>query len=182
LEKIQKLGEAENKLERLAGFTGGQEAKDISINDLKSKYEYLQVDQNATPKGVKAASARATKELAAKLGKQYSAAIATVEAAHATALESGEEAGTQESSGILPGEAQTVANWMTERSVNEFDTYIAVRYCAGGFWTRLSGQIYLDRADFAWAAGVLLELCARAKRGDWRSAADTASAPLLEYR
>ncbi|KAI0112475.1 aminotransferase family protein-like protein [Nemania sp. FL0031] len=85
--------------------------------------------------------------------------------------------------GILPEDADLVANWMTERSVNEFDTYIAVRYYAGAFWTRLSGQIYLDRADFAWAAGVLLELCARAQRGDWRRAAvDMASVPWSEYR
>ncbi|KAJ8126415.1 hypothetical protein O1611_g7223 [Lasiodiplodia mahajangana] len=90
---------------------------------------------------------------------------------------------TQERNGVLPEEADLVANWMTERSVNEFDTYIAVRYYAGAFWTRLSGQIYLDRADFAWAAGVLLELCARAQRGDWRRAAvDIASGSWSEYR
>ncbi|KAI0878714.1 aminotransferase family protein-like protein [Hypoxylon argillaceum] len=95
----------------------------------------------------------------------------------------GEASNARESSGILPGEAQDVANWITERSVNEFDTYIAVRYYAGAFWTRLSGQIYLDRSDFAWAAGVLLELCARARRGDWRAAAaDIASVSWSVYR
>ncbi|KAI1177970.1 aminotransferase family protein-like protein [Nemania sp. FL0916] len=73
-----------------------------------------------------------------------------------------------ESRGIRHEDAQAVADWMTERSVIEFDTYLAVRYYAGGFWTRLSGQIYLDLADFAWAAGVLLELCARAQHGDWK--------------
>ncbi|KAI0407206.1 aminotransferase family protein-like protein [Xylaria palmicola] len=87
-----------------------------------------------------------------------------------------EAANTEERGGILHGDAEAVANWITERSVNEFDTFIAVRYYAnGGFWTRLSGQIYLDQADFAWAAGVLLDLCARARRGDWKSAAVTAA-------
>ncbi|KAI0907812.1 aminotransferase family protein-like protein [Ustulina deusta] len=88
----------------------------------------------------------------------------------------------RESRGILPGDAQTVANWITERSVNEFDTYIAVRYYAGGFWSRLSGQVYLDRADFAWAAGVLLELSARAQRGDWKSGPGMVPVSWVEYR
>jgi hypothetical protein len=96
--------------------------------------------------------------------------------------EAGAAAGTRASSGIHRSEAEAVANWMTERSVNEFDSYLAVRYYAGGFWTRLSSQIYLERADFAWAAGVLLDLCARARRGDWRPAADAASASWTEYR
>ncbi|RWA04569.1 hypothetical protein EKO27_g10533 [Xylaria grammica] len=88
----------------------------------------------------------------------------------------------RQSNGIPHRDAQIVADWITERSVNEFDTYIAVRYYAGGFWTRLSGQIYLDRADFAWAAGVLLELSARAERGDWKSAADIAPVSWVDYR
>ncbi|KAI8635691.1 aminotransferase family protein-like protein [Xylariaceae sp. FL1651] len=79
---------------------------------------------------------------------------------------------SKDSSRILPADAQAVADWITERSVNEFNSYIAVRYYAGGFWTRLSAQIYLELADFAWAAGVLLELCARAKQGNWKSAAN----------
>ncbi|KAF2970970.1 hypothetical protein GQX73_g2611 [Xylaria multiplex] len=91
-------------------------------------------------------------------------------------------ASARESRGIPHRDAQTVADWITERSVNEFDTYIAVRYYAGGFWTRLSGQIYLDRADFAWAAGVLLELSARAQRGDWKSAADIVPVSWSDYR
>ncbi|KAJ2984449.1 hypothetical protein NUW58_g6052 [Xylaria curta] len=89
--------------------------------------------------------------------------------------EDGKAATGGKSNGIAREEAEVVANWMTERSVNEFDTYIAVRYYAGSFWTRLSGQIYLDRTDFAWAAGVLLELCVRARRGDWKSTADIKS-------
>lgn len=93
-----------------------------------------------------------------------------------------EASGTGESGGIVDGNAQAVAIWMTEKSVHEFDTYIAVRYYAGAFWTRLSGQIYLDLSDFAWAAGVLLELCARAQRGEWKGAADDASVSQFVYR
>ncbi|KAI0469001.1 aminotransferase family protein-like protein [Xylaria cf. heliscus] len=93
-----------------------------------------------------------------------------------------EEVVTRQSRGIPHEDADAVANWITERSVNEFETYIAVRHYGKAFWARLSSQIYLDRADFAWAAGVLLELCARARRGDWKSAADIASVSWSEYR
>ncbi|GAP87022.2 putative aminotransferase family protein [Rosellinia necatrix] len=84
--------------------------------------------------------------------------------------------------GIPHGEAQAVADWMTGTSVREFDTYIAVRYYAGRLWTRISSQIYLELPDFAWAAGVLLELCARARRGDWRPAVVDGPSPWLENR
>ncbi|KAI0602137.1 aminotransferase family protein-like protein [Biscogniauxia sp. FL1348] len=70
--------------------------------------------------------------------------------------------------GISPHEAKAVADWITERSINEFDSFIATRFYAGAFWARLSGQIYLDHEDFKWAANVLLELCARIKEGNWK--------------
>ncbi|KAI1211313.1 aminotransferase family protein-like protein [Annulohypoxylon truncatum] len=62
-------------------------------------------------------------------------------------------------------EAKAVADWITITSVEEFDTFIATRYYAGAFWVRISSQIYLDRADFEWAANVLLDLCSRVRRG-----------------
>ncbi|KAI1337045.1 aminotransferase family protein-like protein [Xylariaceae sp. FL0016] len=71
------------------------------------------------------------------------------------------------SSDVSHTKARTVADWITERSVNEFDSFLATRYYAGGFWTRLSSQIYLEQADFEWAARVLTELCNRVKRGEW---------------
>ena len=92
------------------------------------------------------------------------------------------EASAQAGRRIRPRDAQTVAYWITERTVSEFDTYLAVRYYNGAFWARLSGQIYLDRSDFAWAAGVLLELSARAERGDWKSGTDILPEWQVEYR
>lgn len=62
-------------------------------------------------------------------------------------------------------EAKAVADWITIKSVEEFDTFIATRYYAGAFWIRISSQIYLDRADFEWAANVLLDLCSRVRKG-----------------
>ncbi|KAI1416571.1 aminotransferase family protein-like protein [Hypoxylon sp. FL1857] len=66
---------------------------------------------------------------------------------------------------IPAAEAKAVADWITITSVQEFDTFIATRYYAGAFWTRLSSQIYLDRRDFEWAAHVLLDICSRVRKG-----------------
>ncbi|KAI1380341.1 aminotransferase family protein-like protein [Hypoxylon crocopeplum] len=64
--------------------------------------------------------------------------------------------------GQVPAEeAKAVADWITITTVDEFDTFIATRFYAGAFWVRISSQIYLDRADFEWAAKVLLDLCSR---------------------
>ncbi|KAI0026187.1 aminotransferase family protein-like protein [Xylariomycetidae sp. FL0641] len=69
---------------------------------------------------------------------------------------------------IAPEDATAVADWITIQSVNEFDSFLATRYYAGAFWVRLSAQIYLDVEDFRWAASVLLDLCERAKMGEWK--------------
>ncbi|KAI0377030.1 PLP-dependent transferase [Hypomontagnella monticulosa] len=66
---------------------------------------------------------------------------------------------------IPAGEVKAVADWITITTVNEFDTFIATRYYAGAFWIRISSQIYLERADFEWAANVLLDLCSRVRKG-----------------
>ncbi|OTB09562.1 hypothetical protein M426DRAFT_316115 [Hypoxylon sp. CI-4A] len=66
---------------------------------------------------------------------------------------------------IPASKAKAVADWITKTSVDEFDTFIATRHYAGAFWIRLSSQIYLERADFEWAANVLLGLCERVRNG-----------------
>lgn len=72
----------------------------------------------------------------------------------------------EEHRGRVPAkEAKAVADWITLTTVEEFDTFLATRYYAGAFWVRISTQIYLERADFEWAASVLLDLCDRVKQG-----------------
>ncbi|KAI1649432.1 PLP-dependent transferase [Daldinia loculata] len=66
---------------------------------------------------------------------------------------------------VLARDGQAVADWITKTTVEEYETFIATRYYAGAFWVRISSQIYLDRADFEWAANVLLELCGRVRKG-----------------
>ncbi|KAI0120520.1 aminotransferase family protein-like protein [Hypoxylon sp. NC0597] len=65
---------------------------------------------------------------------------------------------------VPAADAKAVADWITITSVEEFDTFIATRYYAGAFWTRLSSQVYLDLKDFEWAANVLLDLCGRVRK------------------
>ena len=63
---------------------------------------------------------------------------------------------------------KAVAKWMQELTPAEYETYIPIKFYAGGFWCRISGQIYLTLEDFEWAAGILLRICERAKRGEWK--------------
>ena len=60
-----------------------------------------------------------------------------------------------------------VAVWMTAKLVRESDIYSPVFFHARKFWTRLSGQIYLDLGDFEKGARALKALCQRAKSGEY---------------
>ncbi|PNS19942.1 hypothetical protein CAC42_7909 [Sphaceloma murrayae] len=54
-----------------------------------------------------------------------------------------------------------VVAWITETLVKDHDTWIPVQYFQGAAWTRLSAQVYLEIADFEWAARILKALCNR---------------------
>lgn len=60
-----------------------------------------------------------------------------------------------------------VAVWMTAMLVRESDIYSPVFFHARKFWTRFSGQIYLDLGDFEKGARALKALCERAKSGEY---------------
>ncbi|KAM0332939.1 hypothetical protein ACHAQA_001595 [Verticillium albo-atrum] len=70
--------------------------------------------------------------------------------------------------GVDASSGQTVAKWMQERTPAEYETYLPIKFYAGGFWCRISSQIYLTVEDFEWAAATLLQLCRRAKAGEWK--------------
>lgn len=61
-------------------------------------------------------------------------------------------------------EAPKLAKWITQRTVDDFDTMVPTKVHAGVIWARLSGQIYLELTDFERAGHMLKELCERAKR------------------
>jgi hercynylcysteine S-oxide lyase len=69
----------------------------------------------------------------------------------------------REELGINDVQAVKLAHQMMEQTAADFDTYIPTKYYAGGFWSRVSGQIYLELNDFERASEILLEIC-RQKR------------------
>ncbi|KAL0264749.1 hypothetical protein SLS55_000700 [Diplodia seriata] len=60
-----------------------------------------------------------------------------------------------------------VKNWAAATMVREYGGFQALIEYGGGWWARLSAMVYLEVADFEWAAGVLKEVCERAERGEW---------------
>lgn len=68
---------------------------------------------------------------------------------------------------ILEKDMYRVAVWMTAMLMKESDIILPVFFHANQFWTRLSGQIYLDLGDFEKGARALKQLCERAKNGDY---------------
>ncbi|EKG14199.1 Aminotransferase class V/Cysteine desulfurase [Macrophomina phaseolina MS6] len=60
-----------------------------------------------------------------------------------------------------------VKNWVARTLVFEYGGFQALIEYGGGWWVRLSAMVYLEMADFEWAAGVLKEVCKRLERGEW---------------
>jgi hypothetical protein len=58
--------------------------------------------------------------------------------------------------------------WLNVTAVKEFETYPQIAFHSGSMWVRLSGQIYLDLADFEWLGSKLKNLCERAKNGEFK--------------
>jgi hypothetical protein len=63
-------------------------------------------------------------------------------------------------------EASKIQKWLNATAVRECDTYLQIAMHAHRLWVRLSGQIYLEVADFERVAYQLKELCARVERGE----------------
>ena len=61
----------------------------------------------------------------------------------------------------------TVAIWMTEILAKVHDVYLPAFVHADAFWTRLSGQIYLELEDCIKGARILRDLCERASGGEY---------------
>jgi selenocysteine lyase/cysteine desulfurase len=60
-----------------------------------------------------------------------------------------------------------VRDWMKKLSCEEYSTFIMIYWYGGFWWTRLSGQVYLEMKDFEWAAKTLKEMCERVENGEW---------------
>lgn len=57
------------------------------------------------------------------------------------------------------GSTITVGNWMQQSMINHHQTFMPVFPFQGGWWVRLSAQIYLEESDFEWAGWTLKKLC-----------------------
>ena len=60
-----------------------------------------------------------------------------------------------------------VRYWICGVLVEEFKCYVQIMPLQGDLWVRWSAQIYLEEADFEWAAEVLKGVCERVGKGEW---------------
>ncbi|KAE8371388.1 pyridoxal phosphate-dependent transferase [Aspergillus bertholletiae] len=56
-----------------------------------------------------------------------------------------------------------VCAWFQDTLLRRYETFVPVFRHGDWLWTRLSAQVYLEKSDFEWLAGVLKECCARVK-------------------
>jgi hypothetical protein len=70
---------------------------------------------------------------------------------------------------ISPEEAPGVFSWIQKTLMTQHDTFVPVFRHGPWLWTRLSAQTYLDKSDFEWLGGILLDLCEQVakKEGKW---------------
>ena len=62
---------------------------------------------------------------------------------------------------LAAADVQRVCRWMQDTMVEQYGTFLPVFSHGGWLWTRLSAQVYLEKKDFEWAAGIVEELCAQ---------------------
>lgn len=83
-------------------------------------------------------------------------------------------AGTSEDEHHLnAGDGPNIVQWLMDRAMCEYNTWIPGKFYGGAAWVRLSAQIYLEIKDFEWAATVLHTLCKRIIEGEWRQKRDS---------
>ncbi|PSN71439.1 PLP-dependent transferase [Corynespora cassiicola Philippines] len=74
----------------------------------------------------------------------------------------GEQEGVDKTEIILK-----VRNWMYKKLLDEYHTFVAIFWYGGTWWTRLSGQVYLELEDFEKGASIMKELCERVAKGEF---------------
>ncbi|KAL3455272.1 aminotransferase family protein [Aspergillus heterothallicus] len=62
---------------------------------------------------------------------------------------------------IKANEGGAAVKWFQSTLTEKYSTFVPLVEHGGWLWVRLSAQVYLEKKDFEWLAGVLKELCAR---------------------
>ncbi len=81
---------------------------------------------------------------------------------------------------VKPGYGVKATAWMLDVLMNEFKTFIAIYYFQEQWWARMSGQIYLEMADFEWGGRVLKELCERVGKAEYLLAGQELGQKVIE--
>jgi selenocysteine lyase/cysteine desulfurase len=76
---------------------------------------------------------------------------------------------------IKEAHADIAREWMQEALMADYKSFLPVFPFQGKWWTRLSGQVYLDLSDFEWAGRRLKELCERVGREEFLNVSDKGS-------
>lgn len=73
---------------------------------------------------------------------------------------------TTQDADVNPPWAEHVRAWIGSRFIQEHHTSVPILYWSERFWTRLSGQIYLEMDDFEEIGRQMAVLCARVMKGE----------------
>lgn len=57
--------------------------------------------------------------------------------------------------------------WIQRTLADKYGTFLPIFRHGDWLWTRLSAQVYLEKSDFEWAAGILKELCEKVGTGEF---------------
>ena len=80
------------------------------------------------------------------------------------------EAEVTNKGGEIPHEDELDArDWMYRTLISDYKTFVALFRYNDRFWARISAQVYLDIEDFEWAGKILLELCKRVYRREYKA-------------
>jgi hypothetical protein len=70
---------------------------------------------------------------------------------------------------LLKGEEKfdgnAIRDWLAFKAMRDYGVFMAFLFYDNGWWVRFSSHIYVELADFEWAAGVLKTICEDVKRG-----------------
>jgi hypothetical protein len=67
---------------------------------------------------------------------------------------------------IIAADLSTHASWLTSTLIKEYHIGVAVFVYSSQIWLRVSGQIYLEIADFERFAGVMIQALERLRKGE----------------